>query len=351
MIDNYYTLLGLERGLPHWRFAPKVYEMAEEAMSVYGSMDAVPDVLLTAITTLGTEEDRNRYDSLLKWAEAGTELDPGALGDDAIHHFAVERLKNGNVKLLLEAIAPPPPPAPRESQPQQPQQEAQAARQQAPPSPKPPPARDVAGRINGKIPPLQYGNKTFTVSSAPLRLIHAQVITEKRPMKRVWVKLLWQKGDGTQFGDNEYLGWNTQPDFWVPGQTYTGLWLQETVTKEWFLCCYCYENPQGTMLSIFHTFRGLFHRFPFEIEYRKFERLYPGYHLAHDYFGTGGIGTEQTMEIAVKYLRDTGYWVIQEKFGLYVPEEAKNLANYATKDSIRAWPYKPRALRRLGVPV
>ena len=353
MSDNYYKLLGLERDVPHWKFAPRVYEVADEAVQVYGSHEAVPAILQVAITTLGTEEERARYDSFLEWSQAGSELDPGQLGDEAIHyataihHFALEKLPNGNVKLLLQSVPSPPPPPPRESS--SPQSEPASSNAS---SPKQPPVPDAFGRVNGEPPPLALGNRTFTYHFGWLRLVHAQIITEKRPRKRTYVKAQWQHaGDGSEFAEDNYLGWNASKEFWQPGHNYHALWLKETVSGEHFRCCYCYENPQGTKLSITHIFDGLFRVFYHQIDHRKFEQLYPGYRLPYDYFGTGGTTTPESMEIAVRYLRETSYWVIQSMFGKYVPEEARNLANLATGDSIRAWNYPARALRKLGVPV
>ena len=362
MSDNYYKLLGLQRDEPHWMFSPKVWEVAEKAAGLYGSVDDIPDILKLALSTLQNEDMRDQYDSFLEWAEEGTELNPDHLGADTLHlateahHFAVDHLPNGKLKLLLQQVrtppSPPPPGTVKREEPQQQEQQTQTSPRQAASTPRQTPARDAVGRINGHPPPLQLGNKTFTYDFGWLRLVHAQVVTEKRPFKRTFVKAQWQhKESGRTFAENNYCGWNTSRDFWQPGQNYHALWLKETVSEEFFLCCYAYENPQGTMLSITHPFQGLFRMFYHEIEHRRFEQLYPGYQLVYDYFGTGGITTDESMEIAVRYLRETGYWVIQSMFGMYVPEEARNLANLATKDSIRAWNYPPRKLRKLGVPV
>jgi len=203
---------------------------------------------------------------------------------------------------------------------------------------------DEIGRINGHPRPLDLGKHTFTYLFSWWKLESAQIIDEKRPIKRRIAKLLWRLQDGNQYGMNEYHGWNYSPDVWVPGTQYSVLMLKETVTEKVNVCSF--GKLEGDTVTIMHSFGGLFHLFRPDTRY-NWRELFPEYPQVPNYFGRVDQGSDEDMDLAVKYVHDTLYWNLQHLAHWdCIPAQAERIIRFGVEQALAPYLFSHRRLKK-----
>jgi len=345
MNSSYFALLAIEehRGVPAWKFRGVFDETLEALKNAYPG-GVLPEEFLLPLQVLDDDKKRAQYNALLEAAYSNetVPIGPGQLEPmrqlaNALH-FEIEVVNEFAARVINLGV--PDPPGPHEMPAPEPAKTQQPAVKTGKP--------DSKGLVDGEMPPITLGNKTFTCSIGWRILTNAQFIEEGGG--RRWVKLLWTIPDdysraGQSYGMNEYLGCEYADRVWQIGKRYCHFFLQETVSKESFMCCYGLPG-EGVM----HSFSGLYRKFFWGMRHTDFERRFPGYQLAHDYFGTGEVSTKASMECAIKYVREVTFWTQQAMFGFqYSREDALGWARKFVNLAMQAYGYPPRKLRKYGI--
>lgn len=332
-VHNYFDLYRVPIDTPDAQFDVVMKTAIKEVAQDYGDNAVLPEAFGSAVNVLRDPELRSTYKAMLQAAESGEGVpidnDPGPIQGFARQtHFSVELIAEG--RAVIRNLGIPSPPLPSEV----PRQPVSA-----------PTRKDEHGRVNGVIPPLVLGTRSFTYHFVRRTLIHAAVIQDRKSHS---VKTTWQNDDGTRFAINDFIGGNYANHLFVVGAQYVHLVLQDEVTRDQFFCCYAVVDKG--LLSILQSADGLYRMFPWEIDHMEFSRRFSGYRLVPDYFGTGGISSDATIAAAVKYVRETHYWItLAICNGNATPSEIRNLTVPSIAMGLRCFGFKPRWLRKYGI--
>ena len=360
-MDNFYDLLGISRNLPGWKIRKRLYEVIEELKEAY--YDGLPGEFVVPLETLGDQDLKDHYDSMLEWSEEGRAIDLGVNADRHIEfaeqalHFRFERVDGGKVVIHNRGVKePPPPPVPASLRPSGiPPKPADSH------SPSTPQGKDAFGRIDGRIPPVALGQRVFEILFAPnLMLESAHVMAD-------FVHLSWVQhfeGRTNRFAFREFHG-PLISDSFQPGRTYFALKLRELTTGEATHDVFMGTNTDRMWPLI--SSEGTWGRFPWHhwltgksatrssargAAQTNWQALFPGRRVPEDNYFGGRLKRADYHKLLAEYAETVCFWARAHLAGYSVsPSKPRRLAKEDAGAYLRLCAdMSPREISKLGLP-
>ena len=383
MNRSVYDILGLPRDLPGWKLTSKVHQVTEELAEAYHGAENVPGLLRVAVDILSDADKRDRYDSLLEWAEEGTEVDFGDQTERVRQsaeqlHFKLEDQPGGSVLIrnlgVPEPPSPPPPPKAAPSPGQRPTLRAVPVHGNGPvpQEPRTPEQSDEEqqrqelsrryeryGIVNGQFPPLPLGNRVYSISfSPPYRLSSAVRIQDGIHFN--WSR---QRDDGSlsEFAFVNWLG----PAYtveWAIGRPHRFMQLTDTRSRDCFDVAF-YAGEYGSPILSTHT---IWAQFPWWAQFQsgsslksvlpaqsRYSDAYPHRPVAPDYMFTATSGWDrETSAVFMTFIEEVCYWTRAHRVDFSAdPAEIRQFARNDVHHVCRVFTETPKRFRKkVGLP-